>query len=118
MTRKLLTESEEAKSFVGLERGIDYQVCPSLSCHRKVELAAACNHIACVCGIGFCFVCGEEADAASTHWERGGCSRYGHPSDPKARYDDEEEGEGSEMGEESEDEGMQDEEFRTRGNLV
>ncbi|KAK3396904.1 hypothetical protein B0T20DRAFT_357038 [Sordaria brevicollis] len=29
------------------------------SCHRMVELGTGCNHITCLCGAEFCYVCGE-----------------------------------------------------------
>ncbi|KAF2089126.1 hypothetical protein K490DRAFT_39115, partial [Saccharata proteae CBS 121410] len=34
-----------------------WQPCPH--CQRVIELRDACNHITCVCGQNFCYVCGE-----------------------------------------------------------
>ncbi|EMD69276.1 hypothetical protein COCSADRAFT_56374, partial [Bipolaris sorokiniana ND90Pr] len=47
-----------------------YQRC--FACGATVELAEACNHIRCICGISFCYVCGNP-------WAgfRHGCPRYG-----------------------------------------
>ena len=45
------------EAFEGLERGKDYQFCPT--CKRDVQLAAACHHISCLCKTHFCYECGE-----------------------------------------------------------
>ncbi|KAF4437267.1 E3 ubiquitin- ligase ARI4 [Fusarium acutatum] len=42
--------------------------CPG--CGRMIELAEACNHMTCVCGQEFCFICGEI-------WRTCGCPTYG-----------------------------------------
>ncbi|SCV45799.1 uncharacterized protein FFB14_08866 [Fusarium fujikuroi] len=42
--------------------------CPG--CGRMIELAEACNHMTCVCGQEFCFICGEV-------WRTCGCPTYG-----------------------------------------
>lgn len=57
-------------------RGRDYQICPE--CKATVFLLDGCNHIGCVCGASFCFICGHTAfDDGSGHWnEGGGCPRY------------------------------------------
>ncbi|KAM0721460.1 hypothetical protein Q7P37_002384 [Cladosporium fusiforme] len=60
-----------------LERGTNYQLCPT--CHQIINLREACNHITCECGESFCYVCGESTSEASGHWDvQGGrCPRYG-----------------------------------------
>jgi hypothetical protein len=85
---KLSTDDQRAQAFGGLERGKDWQQCPSRQCGRRIELSAACNHITCKCGMGFCFICGKEADGDDEHWSRkNGCPRYNHPDDLDAEYD-------------------------------
>ncbi|KAF5543883.1 e3 ubiquitin ligase ARI4 [Fusarium mexicanum] len=42
--------------------------CPG--CGRMIELSEACNHMTCVCGQGFCFICGEI-------WRTCNCPTYG-----------------------------------------
>ena len=79
----------DQKVFEGLVKGKDYQVCPSKTCGRKVELLEGCNHVICPCGHSFCFICG--VSAGEGHWriarEKGGYPRYRHPSDPNAQWD-------------------------------
>jgi hypothetical protein len=80
---------QRAQAFVGLKRGREWQQCPNRLCGRRIELSAACNHITCPCGTGFCFICGKEAGDDSTHWARkSGCPRYKHPDDRDAEYDE------------------------------
>ena len=100
--RKRLEEVEEALAFIRLKRGKHYQLCPRESCNRKVELMEACNHIVCVCGVGFCFICGKEADGEGDHWTVGGCPRYNQPDDPRAEFDGDDEDSSSDSDEESE----------------
>jgi hypothetical protein len=38
--------------------------------------------------MGFCFICGKEADGESDHWRKGGCPRYHQPGDANVEYDD------------------------------
>lgn len=91
-TGKSSANEKRAQAFVGLKRGRNWQQCPSRLCGRRIELSAACNHITCTCGTGFCFICGKEADGDSEHWaRRSGCPRYNHPDDRDAEYDDYEE---------------------------
>lgn len=66
-------------AFAGLEAGRDYQQCPNERCARRVELKEACNHITCVCGTEFCYICGAKAKEGSNHWRPGGCVLYGQP---------------------------------------
>lgn len=81
---------KRAQAFVGLKRGKDWQLCPSRQCGRRIELSEACNHITCNCGMGFCFICGKEAEGDSEHWAspKSGCPRYNHPDDSNAEYDE------------------------------
>lgn len=41
------------------------------------------NHMTCLtCDCSFCYLCGEEAGAYSSHWNEGNpCPRYGRPND-------------------------------------
>ncbi|KAM0703776.1 hypothetical protein Q7P35_009715 [Cladosporium inversicolor] len=88
-TGKSSANEQRAQAFVGLKRGKDWQQCPNRLCARRIELSAACNHITCTCGMGFCFICGKEADGDSEHWARkSGCPRYNHPDDDNAEYDE------------------------------
>ncbi|KAJ5065708.1 hypothetical protein J3E72DRAFT_182704 [Bipolaris maydis] len=61
-------DTDEAFKQIVLEKG--YQRC--FACGATVELAEACNHIRCICGTSFCYVCGKP-------WAgfRHGCPRYG-----------------------------------------
>jgi hypothetical protein len=85
---KSRANEKRAQAFSGLKRGKDWQQCPSRQCERRIELSAACNHISCQCGMGFCFICGKEADGESDHWRKGGCPRYNQPGDADVEYDD------------------------------
>lgn len=67
-------EKQRKGAFDGLERGKDYQHCPT--CHRDIELSAACNHVTCLCGTHFCYQCGEPAVPADGHWGSDGCPLY------------------------------------------
>lgn len=57
------------EAFKDLERGKDYQFCPT--CGRAIELSEACNHMSCPCGEEFCYACGEVANKESGHWAGG-----------------------------------------------
>jgi hypothetical protein len=85
---KSRANEKRAQAFSGLKRGKDWQQCPSRQCERRIELSEACNHISCQCGMGFCFICGKEADGESDHWRKGGCPRYHQPGDANVEYDD------------------------------
>jgi hypothetical protein len=85
---KSQADEKRTQAFSGLKRGKDWQQCPDRRCQRRVELSEACNHISCQCGMGFCFICGKEADGESDHWRKGGCPRYNQPGDPDVEYDD------------------------------
>lgn len=87
---KSFANEKRAQAFVGLKRGKDWQLCPSRQCGRRIELSEACNHITCNCGMGFCFICGKEAEGDSEHWAspKSGCPRYNHPDDSNAEYDE------------------------------
>lgn len=50
------------------------------------------NHIRCArCDCSFCYICGEEAAASSTHWRSPGCPRFNQPNagagEPRPRND-------------------------------
>ena len=81
-------ETDDA-AFEGLNRGKDYQICPSERCGIKIELSEACNAISCRCGTQFCYVCGEPARERSDHWieKPNGCPKYGQRGAPNARFD-------------------------------
>jgi hypothetical protein len=103
-TGKSSANEQRAQAFVGLKRGKEWQQCPNRLCARRIELSAACNHITCTCGMGFCFICGKEADGDSEHWARkSGCPRYNHPDDIDAEYDEYEEDDDESTGGGSED---------------
>jgi hypothetical protein len=88
-TGKSSANEQRAQAFIGLKRGREWQQCPNRLCGRRIELSAACNHITCTCGTGFCFICGKEAEGESSHWAlKSGCPRYNHPDDRNAEYDD------------------------------
>lgn len=110
-TNKSIAKEQRAQAFVGLKRGKDWQQCPNRLCMRRIELSAACNHITCTCGTGFCFICGKEADGDSEHWARkSGCPRYNHPDDDNAEYDeyDEDDDESTRDGSEDDDDLLED----------
>ena len=48
---------ERDQSFLEVVRDAGYQQC--YNCHRWVELNFGCNHITCLCGSEFCYVCGN-----------------------------------------------------------
>ena len=105
-TGKSIANEQRAQAFEGLKRGKEWQQCPNRLCARRIELSAACNHITCTCGMGFCFICGKEADGDSEHWARkSGCPRYNHPDDENAEYDeyDEDDDESTRDGSEDDD---------------
>lgn len=86
----LVKEDEEA--YKGLQRGKDYQICPSKRCGRKIQLMDGCNHITCMCGQQSCFICGEPVNMRSRHWnqrpgEQGKCPRYNQPGEANAIFD-------------------------------
>ena len=75
----------------GEDRGRAYQLCPNPRGERRLDLAAACNHLTCICGQSFCFVFGRPVEGDDpAHWSnpRAGCPRYNRPGEPNARYDD------------------------------
>lgn len=82
--RALADRACESKAFEGLRQGVDYQVCPSEACSRKVQIREACNHLICMCGTEFCFTCGVETAEHSDHWATGTCPRYGKVEDADA----------------------------------
>ena len=96
---KSRANEKRAQAFLGLKRGKDWQQCPSRKCGRRIELSAACNHISCQCGMGFCFICGKEADGESDHWRKGGCPRYNQPGDADVEYDNYDDDDSSSTGE-------------------
>jgi len=103
-TGKSSANELRAQAFVGLKRGKEWQQCPNRLCARRIELSAACNHITCTCGTGFCFICGKEADGDSEHWARkSGCPRYNHPDDIDAEYDEYEEDDDDDGSEDNDD---------------
>lgn len=69
--------SPTADAFEGQIRGRDFQICPGPECSIKVHLRDACNHMTCICGTEFCYICGEEALGYSEHWGFGSCPRFG-----------------------------------------
>ena len=78
---------EELAAFQGLKKGTHFQFCPAAKCQRRIELAAACNHMTCEgCGTPFCYLCGAEAGPQRDHWREGGCPLYLTPDDPRRRY--------------------------------
>lgn len=79
-------------AFEGLRRGRDFQLCPFESCQRKIELMDGCNHVRCICGMQFCFICGQPAMDGSGHWTRTddaepSCPRYNERGAIDALYD-------------------------------
>ena len=98
-------EADEA-AFGDLVKGKDYQICPSTTCKRKIQLLDGCNHVYCTCSQSFCFICGESVAGGGGHWnkrrEEGGCPRFNHPSMGNAMWEEDraedEEGEGEEAG--------------------
>ncbi|KAM0723422.1 hypothetical protein Q7P37_000408 [Cladosporium fusiforme] len=79
----------EERAFKGLVRGREWQMCPSERCKRRVELKEGCNHVVCVCGAHFCFVCGAFVRDGKGHWKaEGGCPRFGKKGDERAIYDE------------------------------
>lgn len=81
----------EPKSFEGLVRGRDYQLCPSSSCGMPVYLGDGCNHVICpsaACKTNFCFLCAQVADDHSGHWTAGKpCPRFNQPLAENAQFD-------------------------------
>lgn len=79
-------EDEDEDPFQGQVRGRDYQRCPR--CSIPIERAEACNHIHCprrTCNTEFCYICGQQADMGSGHWDHGRpCPIYGRPGDIRA----------------------------------
>lgn len=69
-------ESSDETAFSGLERGVDYQICPNPTCQIKAALQDGCNHVQCpMCWTEFCFHCGETILSPSAHWKN--CPQYG-----------------------------------------
>lgn len=67
--------------FKNMTRGVDYQRCPH--CNTGTMLLDGCNYLRCRgpgCGKGFCFLCGEQTNHDSKHWQSGnakGCTKFG-----------------------------------------
>ncbi|KAI5240555.1 hypothetical protein E4T43_05979 [Aureobasidium subglaciale] len=55
---------EALQQFLQAADQLGWQRC--YSCHRVVELRTGCNHITCLCGAHFCYVCGA-------HWNPRSC---------------------------------------------
>ncbi|KAK5107622.1 hypothetical protein LTR62_000957 [Meristemomyces frigidus] len=85
------TAAAAASQYDGLEKGIDYQLCPQ--CRVPVHLAAGCNHMKCpsaACAASFCFICGELAEDDSGHWAMGmPCPRWNARGAANAHHDGE-----------------------------
>ncbi|KAI5265912.1 hypothetical protein E4T47_08404 [Aureobasidium subglaciale] len=60
---------EDTQSLLSLARTEGWQRCYNTKCHRVVALTTGCNHITCVCGAQFCYVCG-------TRWRTCDCPRW------------------------------------------
>lgn len=79
----------EERAFNGLQRGVQWQICPNQNCKRRVELSEGCNHMRCECRTHFCFICGNHVRDGEGHWrENGGCPRFGQKGSQQAIYDD------------------------------
>ncbi|KXT10865.1 hypothetical protein AC579_1968 [Pseudocercospora musae] len=77
----------EEDAFAGLERGVDFQICPIPTCQVKMSLRDGCNGASCViCHTDFCFICGEESQPG--HWDAGKpCPRFGRKGSQRAIFD-------------------------------
>ncbi|KAI4716588.1 hypothetical protein E4T48_07217 [Aureobasidium sp. EXF-10727] len=51
-------KDEDTQSLLELAENEGWQRCYNTRCHRVVALTIGCNHITCVCGAQFCYVCG------------------------------------------------------------
>ncbi|TKA79109.1 hypothetical protein B0A55_02429 [Friedmanniomyces simplex] len=80
------TNDNDDDTFADLQRGRDYQICPSKRCGRKIQLKDGCNHVHCYCGAQFCYICGEATTHHSDHW-RETCPRYNQPGARNAQFD-------------------------------
>lgn len=63
---------------------VNTKPCPK--CHKPVEKNGGCNHVSCVCGQSFCWICGE-ATGKSHSWSRiegHSCGRYKEDATKKA----------------------------------
>lgn len=70
----------------GQQVGADYQICPG--CKVLVCLREGCNHVVCLCGEQFCFVCGVVVFGfGGGHWEGGGCPRWNAVGSGRERFD-------------------------------
>ena len=88
-SHRCVPANTDDSAFEGLERGKDYQICPSERCGMKIQLWDACNAMRCGCGTPFCYVCGEPARERSDHWARksNGCPKWGPRGAPDARFE-------------------------------
>ncbi|THW73077.1 hypothetical protein D6D18_10290 [Aureobasidium pullulans] len=64
---------EGTQRLLELAENRGWQRCYNAKCHRVVELSSGCNHITCVCGAQFCYICGSR-------WRTCTCPQYTHPS--------------------------------------
>ncbi|CAD0037545.1 unnamed protein product, partial [Aureobasidium pullulans] len=64
---------EGTRRLLELAENRGWQRCYNAKCHRVVELSSGCNHITCVCGAQFCYICGSR-------WRTCTCPQYTHPS--------------------------------------
>ncbi|KAI5240734.1 hypothetical protein E4T42_08264 [Aureobasidium subglaciale] len=60
---------EDTQSLLSLAKTEGWQRCYNTKCHRVVALTTGCNHITCVCGAQFCYVCGAR-------WRTCDCPRW------------------------------------------
>ena len=84
------SENDESAAFItdDMVRGRDYQECPDVNCGRVILLRDGCNHVVCICRVGFCFICGEAHEGEDDHWAVGKpCPRYHKPGDSNAIFD-------------------------------
>lgn len=84
------TDSKE-EAFQGLEKGKDYQLCPT--CSAPFALEDGCNAVTCrICKTQFCILCGEAVEHGNKeHWQPGKpCPRFNQPGATNAMFDDEE----------------------------
>ncbi|KAI4734954.1 hypothetical protein E4T50_14504 [Aureobasidium sp. EXF-12298] len=51
-------EDEDTQSVLELASREGWQRCYNNKCRRVVSLAVGCNHMTCICGAQFCYVCG------------------------------------------------------------
>jgi hypothetical protein len=64
----------------------DTKACPV--CTIKIAQRDGCNAMDCICGVTFCFICGQEAHHDSQHWVVGNpCPRWGTVDAPNPMFD-------------------------------